>query len=88
MAHKGGELAEMKQGFIILTYKHIRKATISVMITLCAMAFIAPVTAAQAQPFATIQFKKMTTMIGEWKTQEPPSIAHNIRADRRRQRYP
>ena len=74
MAHRGGRSAEGERGFIEMRFVQIRKSAIAAMIVLCSLAVSTPAMADDVQPIADIQFKKMATMIGEWTTQDHPSL--------------
>ena len=57
-----------------MRFVHVRKAAIAAMIVLCSLAVSTPAMADEAMPVADIQFKKMATMVGVWKTQDEPSL--------------
>lgn len=57
-----------------MRFEYIRKSKIALMFVLFWVAISTPVMADEAQPIAGRQFKKMTAMIGEWKTQDHPAL--------------
>ena len=57
-----------------MRFEHVRKAAIAATIVHCSLVVSAPVMANEALHVADMQFKKMTTMIGEWKTQNHPAL--------------
>ncbi|MFN7607036.1 MAG: hypothetical protein ACK5RU_14135 [Hyphomonadaceae bacterium] len=57
-----------------MRFEPVRKAAIAAMIVLGSMAVSTPAMADEVQPIATTMFKKMTTMMGEWTTQDHPAL--------------
>lgn len=57
-----------------MTCNLFQKSAIAAMIFICLSAVSTPSMAEQAQVTAVSQFRKMTTLAGEWTTQEHPSL--------------
>lgn len=57
-----------------MRYEYVRKAAITAVIVLCSMAVSMPAMADEPKSIAAMQFEKMATMIGKWKTQDHPSL--------------
>lgn len=74
MAHWGERSADVEMGFIVMRFVQIRKAAITAMIVLCSMAVGMPTMADEAVTIADMHFKKMTTMVGVWKTEDHPAL--------------